>query len=56
MSKPPQPGINFVADGLPGSIPNQVIEQVMKETPDWDVKVARVIVRTKVKKRQRELF
>ena len=31
----------------PGSTPNQVIEQVMKETLDWDVKVARVIVRSK---------
>ena len=45
LSKPPPPGVSFVADGLSGSIPNQVIEQVMKETLDWDVKVARVIVR-----------
>ena len=47
LSKPPPPSVNFVADGLPGSIPNQVIEQVMKETLDWDVKVARVIERQK---------
>ena len=26
LSKPPPPSVNFVADGLPGSIPNQVIE------------------------------
>ena len=53
LSKPPPPSVNFVADGLPGSIPNQVIEQVMKETLDWEVKVARVI---KAKKRQKEPF
>ena len=34
LSKPPPPSVSFVADGLPGSIPNQVIEQVMKETLD----------------------
>ena len=36
LSKPPPPNVIFVADGLPGSIPNKVIEQVMKETLDWD--------------------
>ena len=30
LSKPPPPSVNFVGDGLPVSIPNQVIEQVMK--------------------------
>ena len=56
LSKPPPPGINFVADGLPGSIPNQVIEQVMKETLDWNVKVARVIVRNKGKEATKRAF
>ena len=37
LSKPPPPGVNFVADGLSGSTPNQVIEQVMKETLDWEM-------------------
>ena len=56
MSQPPPPGSNFVADGLPGSIPNQVIEQVMKETLDWDVKVARVNVRNKGKEATKRAF
>ena len=56
FSKPSPPGITFVADGLPGSIPNQVIEQVMKETLDWDVKVARVIVRNKGKEATKSAF
>ena len=56
LSKPPPPSVNFVADGLPGSIPNQVIEQVMKETLDWDVKVARVIVRNKGKEATKRAF
>ena len=56
LSKLPPPGINFVADGLPGSIPNQVIEQVMKETLDRDVKNARVIVRNKGKEASKRAF
>ena len=56
LSNPPPPSVNFVADGLPGSIPNQVIEQVMKETLDWDVKVARVIVRNKGKEATKRAF
>ena len=43
------PGINFVAD-------NQVIEQVMTETLDQEVKVASVIVRNKEKDSTKRAF
>ena len=56
QAKPPPPGINYVAEGLPGSIPDHVIEKVMMETLNWEVKVVRVMVRGKGKDSTKKAF
>ena len=54
---PPSPkGINYVAEGLFGSIPDHVIEKVMMETLNWEVKVVRVMVRGKGKDSTKKAF
>ena len=56
QAKPPPPGINYVAEGLTGSIPDRVIEKVMMETLNWEVKVVRFMMRGKGKDSTKKAF